>query len=413
MSHRTKFAAALLLALAQPAIAANNYPVVLVHGFLGFGPEQYKRTGFKYWGGFDDIAEHMRHHQGEHQILAASVGSISSSWDRSAELYYQIKGGCVDYGSVHTTRADHVAERRPPGKCWATDPSHNPNNYPIALYPAWDAQHPVHLIGHSQGGQTIRALIQLLEHGSPHGDEGGGELYQGGKSGWVASATTLAAPHDGTSLRDAMTDFGPFIAHGRWHRRHRQSGRQRPRARLAAAAVRHRTAGQRIGRQATSSGLWPRRSGIRTISIRRNGKWGRTGRVNSTPGSRPRPTSTTSRWPIPPPKRAPLLQRHRPHAGLLPEPEIPVSKARHGAADQALFRRMDRAVHRPAGPRFVHPVRAGTGQGRRTLVRQRRRGQHCEHALLRPGRRCAISTAPPSRAAGTSCKPTAPTTTST
>ncbi|UUZ47846.1 hypothetical protein LP420_32845 [Massilia sp. B-10] len=214
MSHRTKFAAALLLALAQPAIAANNYPVVLVHGFLGFGPEQYKRTGFKYWGGFDDIAEHMRHHQGEHQILAASVGSISSSWDRSAELYYQIKGGCVDYGSVHTTRADHVAERRPPGKCWATDPSHNPNNYPIALYPAWDAQHPVHLIGHSQGGQTIRALIQLLEHGSPHGDEGGGELYQGGKSGWVASATTLAAPHDGTSLRDAMTDFGPFIAHG-------------------------------------------------------------------------------------------------------------------------------------------------------------------------------------------------------
>lgn len=212
MSHRTKFAAALLLALAQPAIAANNYPVVLVHGFLGFGPEQYKRTGFKYWGGFDDIAEHMRHHQGEHQVLAASVGSISSSWDRSAELYYQIKGGCVDYGSVHTTRADHVAERRPPGKCWATDPSHNPNNYPIALYPAWDAQHPVHLIGHSQGGQTIRALIQLLEHGSPHGDEGGGDLYQGGKTGWVASATTLAAPHDGTSLRDAMTDFGPFIA---------------------------------------------------------------------------------------------------------------------------------------------------------------------------------------------------------
>jgi len=212
MPFRITTAAALLLALIQPAIAANNYPVVLVHGFLGFGPEQYKLTGFKYWGGFDDIAEHMRRHQGSHQILVASVGSISSSWDRSAELYYQIKGGCVDYGSVHTDRADHAAERRPPGKCWAADPAHNPDNYPIALYPAWDAGHPIHLLGHSQGGQTIRELIQLLEQGSPHGDEGGGELYKGGKIGWVVSATTLSAPHDGTSLRDAMTDFGPFIA---------------------------------------------------------------------------------------------------------------------------------------------------------------------------------------------------------
>lgn len=213
MPRRIPFACALLLlALVRPVLAVNNYPVVLVHGFLGFGPEQFKRTGFKYWGGFDDIAEHMRHYQGQHQILVASVGSISSSWDRSAELYYQIKGGCVDYGSIHTDRADHKAERRPPGKCWAADPSHNPNNYPLALYPDWDAQHPVHLIGHSQGGQTIRELIQLLENGSPHGDEGGGELYQGGKIGWVSSATTLSAPHDGTSLRDAMTDFGPFIA---------------------------------------------------------------------------------------------------------------------------------------------------------------------------------------------------------
>lgn len=201
-----------LLALCQNALAVNNHPVVLVHGFLGFGPEQYQRTGFKYWGGFDDIAEHMRNHQGKRQVFVASVGSISSNWDRSAELYYQIKGGCVDYGSIHTTRFQHTAERRPPGKCWAADPANNPENYPPALYPEWDASHPLHLIGHSQGGQTIRALIQLLEHGSPHGDEGGGELYKGGKIGWVVSATTISAPHDGTSLRDAISDFGPRIA---------------------------------------------------------------------------------------------------------------------------------------------------------------------------------------------------------
>ncbi|MES2016477.1 MAG: hypothetical protein V4484_08270 [Pseudomonadota bacterium] len=204
--------AAFVLALLGPCqlgMAANNYPIVLVHGFLGFGPEQFKASGFKYWGGFDDIIGHMRQHQGQHQVFEATVGAVSSSWDRSAELYYQIKGGCVDYGLLYATRSGHASgEARPPGQCWAADPANNPQHYPLALYPAWDAGHPIHLIGHSQGGQTIRALIQLLEQGSPHGDEGGGALYQGGKLGWVTSATTLSAPHDGTSLHDAIGDFG-------------------------------------------------------------------------------------------------------------------------------------------------------------------------------------------------------------
>lgn len=201
-----------LLAPALPVLAADSRPLVLVHGFLGFGPEQYKDTGFKYWGGFDDIAEHLRRYRGPRQVLVTAVGSISSSWDRSAELYYQIKGGCVDYGLQHSARAGHLdGEHRPPGKCWAADPANNPEHYPLALYPQWDAQHPIHLLGHSQGGQTIRCLIQLLEQGSPHGDEGGGELYRGGKTGWVASATTIASPHDGTSLRDAIGDFAPSL----------------------------------------------------------------------------------------------------------------------------------------------------------------------------------------------------------
>jgi triacylglycerol lipase len=206
----TSLLACALLSLGTQATASNNYPIVLVHGFLGFGPEQFTRSGFKYWGGFDDIAEHMRNHQGKHPVFVTSVGSISSSWDRSAELYYQIKGGCVDYGVLHTKRSEHAEERRPAGKCWAADAAHNPENYPLALYPQWDARHPIHLFGHSQGGQTVRSLIQLLEQGSPHGDEGGGDLYQGGKIGWVVSATTISAPHNGTSLRDAIGDFAPF-----------------------------------------------------------------------------------------------------------------------------------------------------------------------------------------------------------
>ncbi len=209
---RKRAVALALMAGCGSASAANNFPIFLVHGFLGFGPEQFKETGFKYWGGFDDIAAHMRQ-GGKHIVLATSVGPISSNWDRAAELFYQIKGGCVDYGSSHSARfASFGAQRQPAGKCWAVDPANNPQGYPPALYPQWDAQHPIHLIGHSQGGQTIRALIELLENGSPDGDEGGGALYSGGKIGWVVSATTLAAPHDGTSLRDAVGDFAPKIA---------------------------------------------------------------------------------------------------------------------------------------------------------------------------------------------------------
>jgi triacylglycerol lipase len=212
----TGFAAALLSACLllplQPAVAANNYPVVLVHGFLGFGPEQFTRSGFKYWGGYGDIAAHLQVYKGPRAVFTATVGPINSNWDRAADLYAQIKGGCVDYG------ADHVARQRPPGqeqkpagKCWAADPGNNPHHYPLAFYPAWDAEHPIHLIGHSQGGTTVRALIELLEHGSPNGDEGGGELYRGGKAGWIRSLTTLSAPHNGTTLRDAVLDFLPDL----------------------------------------------------------------------------------------------------------------------------------------------------------------------------------------------------------
>lgn len=209
--------ASLLLAVSallsfHPAQAGNNYPVVLVPGFLGFGPDQFTQTGFRYWGGFNDVVGRMQA-GGRHRVLASTIAPIALNWDRAAELYYQIKGGCVDYGSTHTARHGHSdGIQKPAGKCWAVDPAHNPEHYPDAFYPAWDAGHPIHLIGHSQGGTTIRALIELLEHGSPDGDEGGGELYAGGKVGWVYSATTISAPHNGTTLRDAALDYGPWAA---------------------------------------------------------------------------------------------------------------------------------------------------------------------------------------------------------
>ncbi|NIA53893.1 hypothetical protein HAV22_09565 [Massilia sp. TW-1] len=216
MLRLTNTCACALLALAAllgaPARAANNDPVVLVHGVLGFGPQSHPLGSFLYWGGYGDIAAHLAVYHGPHTVFTAQVGAIASNWDRAAELFAQIKGGCVDYGAHHVARYGYPGQQqKPAGKCWAADPAHNPRGYPLAFYPQWDGAHPIHMIGHSQGGTTIRALIQLLEHGSPDGDEGGGALYQGGKVGWVKSVVTISAPHDGTTLRDAVLDVLPNL----------------------------------------------------------------------------------------------------------------------------------------------------------------------------------------------------------
>jgi triacylglycerol lipase len=204
-------AALLAAACCAPAGAANNYPVILVHGVLGFGPDEFRQSGFNYWGGYGDIARHMQVYRGPRNVFAAAVGPISSNWDRAAELYAQIKGGCVDYGASHVKKYGAPGQvRKPPGKCWAADPDNNPQGYPLAFHPAWDARHPIHMVGHSQGGTTIRALVELLEHGSPE-DEGDGELYRGGRVGWIRSVTTISAPHNGTTLSDAVFDIAPTL----------------------------------------------------------------------------------------------------------------------------------------------------------------------------------------------------------
>ncbi|MEW7849402.1 hypothetical protein AB2N08_11940 [Massilia aurea] len=202
---------ALGLLAAPAASAANNHPVVLVHGFLGFGPEEFQHSGFNYWGGYGDIASHMQVYRGPRAVFAAAVGPVSSNWDRAADLYAQIKGGCVDYGKAHVATQGLPGQvQKPPGKCWAANPGDNPQAWPLALYPQWDQAHPIHMIGHSQGGTTIRALIRLLEKGAGS-DEGDGELFKGGKTGWIRSVTTISAPHNGTTLTDAVFNILPNL----------------------------------------------------------------------------------------------------------------------------------------------------------------------------------------------------------
>jgi triacylglycerol lipase len=164
---------------------ANDYPIVLVHGFMGFGRDEM--FGFKYWGGFTDLEEELC--RAGYETYTAAVGPVTSVWDRACELYACIKGGRVDYGETHSRLFGHDRYGR---------------SYP-GLYPEWGEVDPatgkvrkVHIIGHSLGGPTDRTLIQLLEQGSPLPGQGDHPLFRGGKS-WVCSLATLSSPHDGTT----------------------------------------------------------------------------------------------------------------------------------------------------------------------------------------------------------------------
>ena len=91
----------------------------------------------------------MQSYSGTHEVFAAGVGPVSSNWDRAVELYYQIKGGCADYGSTHTAQsAAFGAIQKPADKFGAADPNNNPSHYPLALYPKWDASHPIPPVSH-------------------------------------------------------------------------------------------------------------------------------------------------------------------------------------------------------------------------------------------------------------------------
>ena len=137
-----------------------------------------------------------------YEVHTAAVGPISSNWDRAAELFAYIKGGQVDYGESHAAKFGHE-------RFGAVFPG---------LYPDWGTRgkngrlRKIHLLAHSQGGQTAKVLVHLLNQGAPDGlAESGGDvspLFGGGKD-WVASVTTLSTPHDGTPLSTSLTEFLP------------------------------------------------------------------------------------------------------------------------------------------------------------------------------------------------------------
>ena len=62
----------------------NNYPIILVHGFLGWGRDEMAE--YYYWGGRMDLETELKN--AGFEVYAVSVGPISSNWDRAIETFY-------------------------------------------------------------------------------------------------------------------------------------------------------------------------------------------------------------------------------------------------------------------------------------------------------------------------------------
>ena len=210
------FAMTLVLAftiLAMPVSAATSakykakHPIVLVHGLAGFGEYDDINKVVPYWGYTSGSIDKYIESYGN-ECYEASVGPISSAWDRACELYGQLTGTIVDYGAYHSAVHKHDQYGR----------DYTSAGYGKLMKSKWSASNPVNLVAHSFGGATCRTLIQLLSEGNAdelsYAKKKGlqvSPLFKGGKSKWVYSLTTLAAPSNGSTVVDSMPNSVNFV----------------------------------------------------------------------------------------------------------------------------------------------------------------------------------------------------------
>lgn len=187
---------------AQNAVTAEKikYPYIFVHGLGGWGEDTGINSAARYWGGKYDLSAHLEE-QGI-EVYEPSLGPFSSNWDRVCELYAQLTGTRVDYGEAHSKMHNHDRY----GETFTTP-----------LVENWGGKInggqkvKINLVGHSFGGAAVRTLAYLLKYGDKTERDTSGKdvspLFEGGKGDWVFSVTTLCAPHNGSSLTEALNSF--------------------------------------------------------------------------------------------------------------------------------------------------------------------------------------------------------------
>ena len=222
-------AAALCFALSAPAFAEGaeqdtaykDYQSVFVHGLFGWGPEDGLNSIIPYWGMTSGNMMEYLTAQG-YDVVAATVGPMSSCWDRCCELYAQLTGTRTDYGAAHVANMlDNFAEV----DCTLGHERYGRDYTGRAIVDGWGPglDNKLNLIGHSFGGPTVVMLLQLLAEGDEaeraaamaEADAVGGDwhdycspLFWGDYDGenLVNSVTSLAGVLNGTTFIDSCDD---------------------------------------------------------------------------------------------------------------------------------------------------------------------------------------------------------------
>lgn len=180
----------------------ETYPIIMVHGLGGWGHYDAINDTSPYWGGgagmeesAGDIVQFLI--DNGYEAYAASVGPVSSAWDRACELYAQLTGTVVDYGQAHSKAHNH--ERY--GQSFE-------NN--ALMGESWNISQPINLVGHSFGGPAIRLFASLMAYGDEAEIAATGEntspLFLGGNSKSVHSVVTLSGVHNGSPIANIVHD---------------------------------------------------------------------------------------------------------------------------------------------------------------------------------------------------------------
>jgi triacylglycerol esterase/lipase EstA (alpha/beta hydrolase family) len=104
-------------------------------------------------------------------VFPSPTGSLH---DRVCQVFYELVGGTVDYGSEHSAYHKHDKFGR---------------TYPKGKHPKWNSQHPITIIGHSFGGSTAWVLQNYLALG----------IFPGyaTDASWVAGIVCVNSPLNG------------------------------------------------------------------------------------------------------------------------------------------------------------------------------------------------------------------------
>lgn len=156
----------------------NKFPVILVHGFAGYGFSDNIDKVFPHFGYAvkDSLLtdENSQKIDGV-DIYRAAPGPFSSYHDRACEVLAQIKGTVVDYGEEHAEKFGHNR--------------YGEDYTGRGFCPDWSEDNPVHVVAYSAGGPTALLMQKMLEED---------RLGWGSNSRWIKSISGIKPSWNGS-----------------------------------------------------------------------------------------------------------------------------------------------------------------------------------------------------------------------